>query len=386
MTQVDTRSIGYGLAASLAVHLLLLAAGAVWLGTSAFPVPQAPPEPQAGEPAVTLLYPENIQAEPEPAPEVPTPKKPPAERYIRTTQNNESVQAPENPAFISDRNTTASARMDPTPGGDPAMPTTSGVDVPTLELANRDYRDGEIKNDSAPSIPAAPPSPAPAQPTPPIPPSVPPPTATAKKSTASAEEMMLELDDQLAKAHPKEPLIDVRPAMSLPDDPPPAPAADPSPPMPPPQPPEPPAPQALPLPNPLANAPKPEKDAFQPETRTAKAKGRLSNRGDADAVDAAATSTGRYMRQVTSAIEKKWHRLRIEKQDFVEPGKLSLKFYVNKNGQAEDITIVFNHANPVLTDFSITAILKANIPPIPEDLLLILDKERFPIEYDIVIY
>jgi hypothetical protein len=59
---------------------------------------------------------------------------------------------------------------------------------------------------------------------------------------------------------------------------------------------------------------------------------------------------------------------------------------VNKNGKPEDLKIVFAEANAVMTDFTISSILEAGIPPIPKDLLPILDKERFEIEYDVVIY
>lgn len=139
--------------------------------------------------------------------------------------------------------------------------------------------------------------------------------------------------------------------------------------------------------DPVVNTlPKPRENAFQPQTRTSSVKGTISNRGTTDSVNAAATPTGRYMRQVTSSIERKWHSLRKVHQDFVEPGKLRIRFYVNKDGKTEDITILDNKANAVLTDFSLTAILKAEIPPIPKDLLPILEKERVEIEYDIVIY
>ena len=147
-----------------------------------------------------------------------------------------------------------------------------------------------------------------------------------------------------------------------------------------------PVPKAIPVAKPVMNAPKPEQDAFMPQTRTSKVKGTISNLGGADSFDAAATPSGRYMRQVTSAIEKKWHINRRMKADFVEPGKMRLHFYVNKQGKPEELKIVFAEANPVMTDFTLSSVLEAKIPPIPQDLLPILDKQRFEIEYDIVIY
>ncbi|TLD72116.1 hypothetical protein FEM03_05155 [Phragmitibacter flavus] len=402
MTETDTRTIGYGVAASVAVHLLLFVSMALWMNSAAFQSRiLQPTAPQAEEPAVTLVFADTIETEPEPeaVPTATPPTAPPTERYIRTTQNQDAPNAPEKSDFVSDRNTAAAAMLEATPDGDASMPTTTGIDLQTRELANRDFVDGETKQDSAPSPPpqppmavVPPPSPAPTTPQMKSPDAVPPPptpkTELAKKTDSSMEEMMKELDEKLAaNASSENPSLEIRraapmtPTQETPPEPsPPTPDTPDSPPVPPP------VPKAIPMPEPIANTPNPKENAFQPHTRTAAVKGTISNRGAMDAVNAAATPTGRYMRQVTSAIERKWHLLRKVNQDFVEPGQLRIKFYVNKDGETEDITILHNNANAVLTDFSLTAILKAELPRIPEDLLLILEKERVEIEYDIVIY
>ncbi|WP_265592481.1 hypothetical protein [Verrucomicrobium sp. BvORR034] len=118
----------------------------------------------------TLIFPDDVPpdvtAEPEPEPEpepAPTPepeKTQPKQQYVRTTQNTESPEAPANAAFTSDRNTVASSKLLPDKNGEPGRPTTRGTDEPTLELANREYKDGEIKNDAGISmtgIPTLPP-------------------------------------------------------------------------------------------------------------------------------------------------------------------------------------------------------------------------------------
>jgi hypothetical protein len=43
-------------------------------------------------------------------------------------------------------------------------------------------------------------------------------------------------------------------------------------------------------------------------------------------------------------------------------------------------------ADPRMTDFTLRAIRDAEIPPIPLDLLPMLDNERFEVEYDVIIY
>ena len=147
---MENRTLSYGIAGSLAVHLLLFLLLAMWMQ---FPVlrevVRPPPET---EKEVTLLFAQNIEEAPAPPPEPPKPIKAP-ERYVRTTQNAEAPAPPKKTDLVSDRNTVASAKLAPDPKGDAAMPTTDGVNVPTMELANRDHKDVKLKNDSAPSPP-----------------------------------------------------------------------------------------------------------------------------------------------------------------------------------------------------------------------------------------
>lgn len=394
MTHAETRTVGYALAGSLAVHVLLAVGFALWIGLASFHRMQMPePVPAEQEPEVTLVFPDLPPVEPVPV----TPQK--EERYIRTTQNTEAPQAPAKTDFISDKDTVAMARAAPSPDGTKPMPTMQGVDFPTMELANRTYRDGETKNDSAPAPPqatatmaTATPAPAPAPPPspPPTPPPVtpqmklpepaPPQPQMAKKEDAPAETMMKELDAAMAKQEkaPEPKPQDQPPDMQKPEE-----TRNALPTMRTPE--EKSVPRAIPMAK-TANTPRPEKDAFQPETHRSSVKGTISNIGNEDAVAAAATPVGRYMRQVTGAVEKKWHQFRLARADAVEPGKMGLRFYVNKNGKVEDLEFLFKESNALMEDFTIEAILKADIPPIPKDLLPILEKERVEITYDIVIH
>ena len=125
---------------------------------------------------------------------------------------------------------------------------------------------------------------------------------------------------------------------------------------------------------------------FQPQTRKNELKGTITNRGSA-AVNAVDTPLGRYMRKVTSAIEKEWNRKRVAKSDFVTYGNIRLRFHVNRKGKVEGLKILNpDKANPIMQDFTLSAVLEAPIPPIPAGLLPILEKERLPITYDIIIY
>ena len=397
MTHAETRTVGYAIAGSLAVHVLLAVAFALWIGLASFHrLPAPPPTPtQDEEPEVTLVFPDLKPPEP-----VEPQKK--EEQYIRTTQNTETAK-PEKADFISDKNTVAMARVAPAPDGTKPMPNMQGVDYATNELANRTYRNGETKNDSTTAPPKlspavavmTPPSPKP-QPQPPTPPPVSPqmklpepapqPAPTqqpviAKKQDAPAETMMKELDAALAKQPPQD-----KPSETKPKDQPPEMIKPPEetrealPLMRTPE--EKAVPPAIPMATPIINTPRAEKNAFQPETHRSATKGTISNIGNEDAVNAMATPSGRYERLVQGAIEKKWHQFLRDRMDAVEPGKLGMRFYVNRKGKIEHFEFTFKEANVLIEDFTLEAVFKAEIPPMPAELVT----ERMLIEYNVVIH
>ena len=131
-------------------------------------------------------------------------------------------------------------------------------------------------------------------------------------------------------------------------------------------------------------------NAFTPFTRTTQTKGTISNRGSEAAVDAEETPKGRYIRQVTGQVEKKWHIYRLLRRDGVTYGSLQIVFYVNKKGKVESLQVVSDKdSNPVLTNFTLQAIKDAEIPPMPADVIPSLpmnDQERLKIEYNVLIY
>lgn len=310
MTNTDNRILGYGVAGSLAMHVLLFIALAVFMGMGPVnKITRSIPEP---EPVVTMVFPQDIKEMS--SQEIPKPKTG-TENYIRTTQNENASSAPTTADFISDRNTVASAKLAPDPTGVAGRPTLNGLNIPTTELANREYIDGQITNDRA----------------------LPPPQ----------------------EIHPAEVLTEPAPEMKTPDE----------------------------LPT-LGTAPMPPQLADNsPQTFTSAMKGSVRNRGNEDAVNAVATATGRYKSRVNAAIEKKWKQILVQKNYMVDPGKLGLNFFVDRNGKVnpDDLLIVFNEANAELTEIARQSILEAEIPPIPEDLLLTLGQGRFGTEYDAVL-
>lgn len=361
-------------------------------------------QPVIEEPVVALLFPDQIMevpvplmrtdTEPEPPPPPPPPPKPKERPYIRTTQNTTADSAPTNAPFVSDRNTRAASMLAPDPDGVRDMPTLDGNGPSQMELADRDYKDGQIKDDAATpqaamhatgsagggGLATATPQTPVAAPQPPI---VIAKAEPIKPGTPVIEDMVRETPDD---GNAKLPL-EIKRAQSPVDSPP--------------TPPAPKTPAGM-LPPGPGNGPavpggadtpvkktagKPDADSFSPFTRTSRVKGTLSNRGDA-AVDAAETPLGKYMRIVTGAVEKRWHTLRRQRLDAATFGSMKLRFYVKANGDVLPPELLSDRAqaNSAMIDFTLQAIMEAEIPPIPKDLLPLLEKQRLEVEYDVLIY
>ena len=395
MTLARDRYFHTGLAGSFLIHAIALVLIVWGFSTEAGLRLLEPAEPEVikEEPEVAMIYPEQIIPEP-PAP------KPPSKAFIRTTQNEAAAVAPKNAAFQSDRNTIAASKLPSKADATLMMPTTDGKAPTTRELANRDYRDGQIKNDAAFKPPATPPDtrqhqpapppstvmpPAPAQPAMPPTPAPEPPKQVAQVTPNDATplvKMMEEMDKSSARSEKDRLPIEVRkaekftetapvkPQIRAPEDVPPT------------------IPKAVPVTDPVTQmAGKPEADAFTPFTRTGKMDGAVNREGE-NAVDAEATPLGIYMRQVTGAVEKKWHLYVRLAKDSVTFGRVRFRFYVDKRGVPQDLKILSDarDADPRMRDLTLRAILDAKIPPIPEDLLPTLDDGRVKIEYEAIVY
>jgi hypothetical protein len=415
VTASPDKNLRIAITGSLVVHaLLFLLLAWMFAGDAARKLWQQAVTPPK-EKEVMLLFPEQLIPEPVMLPPAPPPP-PKKEVYIRTSQNETAASAPKNAPFISDRNTTASTVKAPAPDATEPMPSMDGLKLPTKDMADRDHKDGELKDDARAKTPAGqvamlqpqpptPPSPPsilkPKDAAPPPPPVVPPPQNVAKAVPESTPltKMMEEADKALASVDKNRLTIEMKKAER----------AEESPPMPqmkvpqtppareiaqtPPETPEQRIPKAIPVmeAEPITRTtPNQAPDSFVPFTRMQQTKGTISNRGSQVSVDAEESPKGRYIRQVTGQVEKKWHIYRLLRRDGVTYGSLEIVFYVNKNGKVEDLRVVNDkESNPVLTGFTIRAIRDAEIPPIPADVLPSLpmnDQERLKVEYNVLIY
>jgi outer membrane biosynthesis protein TonB len=429
-----SRNLRIAITGTVVVHALLLvllafvfaseAAHRMWLEA------HQPPKEEVKEEEVLLFPDQFLTPPPPPKPQV----------YIRTSQNEGSDTAPKNPAFIADRNTFAATVKAPSPDATEPLPSMDGLKLPGRELADRDFKNGDLKDDARPMTqppavamltpqPQAPPSPLTppsilkpkdaAPPPPPKPMELAPempkpevknpenesPVDTQKMAKVEPDKtpltkMMEEADKELAKVDMNRLPLEVKkpdPMAKAPDAPP---KTEPVPKkletaeeMPPPTPQEKPIPKALPVVEDEAvkrTTNNQDPNAYTPFTRKQETKGSISNRGREASVDAADTPLGRYYRQVTGQVEKKWHVYLHLRRDGATAGYLQIVFYVNKKGKVEGLRVVNSkESNPILTELTVRAIQDAEIPPMPANVIPSLpmnDQERLKVEYDALIY
>ena len=351
MPNSEKRALGIAILGTLLVHLGLLAGAALLMAFGLLSSPEAVAE----EPTYVMLSPEMVLRE-EPDPEDPERPK----RYIRTSGLEEQDAPPEDADFISDRDTHAASES-PEDLGEESLPSQDGIDVPTRELRDRKHVDGALADDE------------------PQPEPKPDSAASGDRPPVESEETVEDPEASVEDRNPSDP-GNPRPEDEVEGD---VPTAGPEEVEPKPNPEETSKP-----PTPVDPASKPspiEPDLFVPETHKGKVHGNISNKGDAS-VDAAATPIGRYMRSVTQAVEKRWHLERKRNAKVVSYGTLRLKFFVNRSGRPEDIRITNKDANIGMADFSLRAVEMADIPPMPEDIVDLLEGERLEITYDIIIY
>lgn len=134
--------------------------------------------------------------------------------------------------------------------------------------------------------------------------------------------------------------------------------------------------------------PKPSSDspAFTPETRAREMNGGADNIGRTPSFDVESSALGKYKKLVTQAVERQWHRYREKNSDFVTYGNLKVKFRVDKEGTPRSLKIVKNESNAVMAEFTLRAVLDADIPPMPAEVAGMLGSSGLEITYDVIIY
>ena len=257
------------------------------------------------------------------------PPAPAPQRFVDTSAPESAP--PETAAFESDSNT-AAASPDAATGTAP-LPTQDGRDQPFLELEEREM--ARAKPDQAPPAPEIPPS-------------------TASAAQQQPAEAAPPPQREEIKAKPDQDGLIV--------------AADP---------PREPAEKKDRQPPPVAPAVRP---SYRPQTRATRLSGSVSNRGRSS-VAALSTPLGRYRKQISDAIGSSWYYHIGSRMDMFSLGTIKVLFTIEKDGRARNPRVLSNTSNESFEIVTIESIRAAEIPPIPPDVLPVLDGGRIEIDF-----
>jgi hypothetical protein len=318
------------------------------------------PPQQVSETTMTIL-PEFFAAESEP--KLPSPANP---EFARTSAD-QAAPPPENAPFIGERNTQATSDRSPSPAA-PPLPSQAGIEPKNpqdFETTESTYQDGKLETDQV----ATPQAPLPSPPLPPIPDPV------VSENTNSSPKTETPGNDEI-RATPPPPdrllsgpsPVDV-PVPKAPED-----SKDLKP-----------TPEKRPKdgvakendpPNPKAATAKPSADpGFRGNQRKTAIVGSISRTGRS-ALNVADSPLGRYQAQISRAVEQEWQRNCVRHRDFITPGFLTVRFFVETSGKIRTVRFVGEmETGEVQKGFTLNAIRDAEIPAMPAALKKEFDKE-----------
>lgn len=257
---------------------------------------------------------------------------PPSEPVFVETSAPEAEKPPEQAVFESDRDTAAAAPEAAT-SAEP-LPSQEGKEQPFLELENQELALAKV--DEAPPAPEIPPS----EPSPPQPPQ---PEQPVEAKTEEKKPEPTEADALMVSAQPQ-------------------PEKEPEERRPPP-------------------APPPSRPSYQRQARpTRLSGGSVSNRGKA-AVAALATPLGRYRKQISDAIGSSWYHHIGSRMDLFSYGTTSVIFIIDRDGKVRRPRVQSNTSNESFEIVTLESILRAEIPPIPPDILPTLEGGQIEIDF-----
>ncbi|MDF1658600.1 MAG: hypothetical protein P1U58_13375 [Verrucomicrobiales bacterium] len=105
-----------------------------------------------------------------------------------------------------------------------------------------------------------------------------------------------------------------------------------------------------------------------------------------NAVDAEGTAAGAYKKKVKQLIGRLWHRSVEENGDFVYESHLRVNFRVSHSGKISDAKVTLDEANSIVVDFTLRAIMDAEIPPMPEEVINEVGPLGMTMDYDFILY
>jgi len=260
-------------------------------------------------------------------PSVPVPVKVKPKYISAVPQASAPLKPKTDAAFESDKDSVAASEA--VPSGLEAAPSLDGKEEKHIELQNQQYTEGKKEEQSAP------------------------PQQQAEKQTEKREET--------AAAEPA-PTRRADPELALIEKPRPKPA------------------EVVKKNTPAQKPSTPSASGFQSETRVTRLRGSISNRGRAS-VEANATPLGRYKKAVSDAIGSRWYYYVKSQMGLMNIGTVDIRFTILPNGKVKAPQILNNTSNESFASVSLSAILQAEIPPIPPEVEAVLENGRIEIDY-----
>lgn len=127
-------------------------------------------------------------------------------------------------------------------------------------------------------------------------------------------------------------------------------------------------------------APPPARPAFQRQARPTRLRGSVDSTGRSS-VASVATPLGRYRKAISDAIGSSWYYYIGNRLDMFSYGTLDVVFTVDQSGKVRRPRVTRNSSNESFEIVTLESILAAEIPPIPPDVLPVLEGGRIEIDY-----
>ena len=356
--------------ASVVLNVVVIAVMGLLAISSLF-LRDVPPPPPKAETRSVMIVPVTRAAEPEAVPE---PEPPAAKSFARSSPDQES-EAPENPAFIGERDTQLTSDTPPVASA-PEMPSQTGIkpEYDELETTESNYQDGDLAHDreGAPGEAR---------------------TAVmeeqqeqeqaASESEIGGTNEMVEREDD--PAPPAEKLAETpfpveRPVLPM--------EAEEEPKS---------APEEVGKSN-EENEMKEEvaenlkkvdpspagEQGFRGHQRKTELKGSISRSGRA-ALDIKAGALGKYHAAISRAIEKSWQRKVVQNLDYIKPGVIRVRVVLDPKGKVRSVGTVDEFGIGVIQKgFTHSAIRDARLPAMPAEVKRELDGDPLELLYNFI--
>ena len=320
-----------------------------------------PASPPAAAATTVIIVPGIAAASPNPVAATPAPASS-NPRFARTDEA-QTAAAPEKSARIGERNTRATSSRNPDATA-PPLPSQAGIepgDREDLETTQSDYQDGHLTDGQAATPPSLMPAPAPD------------PEFAENQSTGEKAETPGKDDSKSSPPARQRLLAGPNPVdLPVPRDVAESPEIKPSPPSRPKDGAS--APEVADSPKPAVT--KPANDpGFRGYQRKTAIVGSISRAGRS-ALDVADSPLGRYQAVISRAVEQEWQRNCVRHRDFITPGFLTVRFFVETSGRVRTVQFVGDMASgEVQKGFTLNAIRDADIPAMSAALKKDFEKE-----------